>query len=93
MSGTGNIYDLQSETREITLRFRAGVRYAVVLPSYYNARPVYAKTAERACALAAKESRNGYHGVRIVADDGTILDPFAGFLVDTGNRFPGKKNR
>lgn len=52
MSGTGTIHDIESDLYDRHLRFRKGVRFAIVFAAYYNRDSIYCTTAAKAAALS-----------------------------------------
>ena len=93
-SGTGTIFDLESEHYERVIDMMTLYNYVVVLPSYYGSR-AYRHTRAH---LAIKNYNKRYNknklatlGARIVRRDGRVMDIDDVFdgqrLVETGNQY------
>lgn len=74
MSNSGSIHDLESDKWDTVLRFVGGRLYAVLLPAFYNARPVFTKSREAAIARARLETRAGYESVRVIDALGCVFE-------------------
>ena len=67
-SNSGTIYDLASDMYDRDIRFRAGTKYAVVLPAYYGDSYTTHRTAESAIR---QKTLCKYQGPVIIDADGT----------------------
>lgn len=71
-SGTGSIHDIESDLEPLYLHFRTGEKFAVVLPAFYNFKPIFCRSKEAAIEKGAKLRREGYTGVRAIEDNGDL---------------------
>lgn len=65
-AGHINILSLASDKRDIVIDLGDVYAYAVLLPSYYEAEPVYCKTEKQAVAAYKKLYKEGYNNVTII---------------------------
>ena len=70
MSGTGTIYDIESDLHDRDIVFASGCQYAVVLAAYYGGKGYTThKTEESAIAQAKRLARDNY-SYEIIDSDG-----------------------
>jgi hypothetical protein len=74
MSGTGNIYDLESDQYDITINMGERYVYAVGGPDYYGIRWTRHATEDAALKRYSQLKRQGYSGIVILDADGYEAD-------------------
>ena len=74
MSGTGSIYDIESQHYDIVIKMGKKFNYAVVGPSYYNLGFTRHMAAHSAIAAKRRLDRVGYKGIVIIDKDQNQYD-------------------
>ncbi len=71
---SNTIYSISNEHYDIEINMGTEFKYAVVLPSYYNAKPSRHKTACRTLEQWRNLHNSGYHGITIIDRDNLTYD-------------------
>ena len=78
MSGTGSIFDIESDCQDIVINFGNTYKYAVCAPAYYNITPTRHKSEHSAIARANRLNGQGYTGIVIIDSNGSQYDVLPG---------------
>lgn len=77
MSGTGSIYDIASDLEDIEISMD-GFEYAIVTPSYYNARPTRHRSLD--AAVAKYRRMSDLHPTVLDANGVDVTDDIQQFI-------------